>query len=298
MRITKIEITNYKSIKEPVEINFYNGLPTVLIGKNGSGKTNILEALSAVAEANGNYFVMRKELPLKYKVHIRLEKEDAERLFPGKSIDEKCEFAACSGEDCKINRIESEYLVPLLRMEIDEISELAGELQDALDTYTKQLNKIAYGENEHPLQGLQIINFKNSTTNYDFLKSRVELVIKEAEKFANSVKQNFAAEESSLKFGYVDYYGLNDSKYLSFKLRYVKPDLAPLLWSYLSFLFDFLQNTLPEVITELFIAGFAESSTNMRKVLVHNVLRKIRRGLISFTASEIEHFCTFLVRKT
>lgn len=89
MRITKIEITNYKSIKEPVEINYYNGLPTVLIGKNGSGKTNILEALSAVAEANGNYFGMRKELPLKYKVHIRLEKEDAERLFPGKSIDEK-----------------------------------------------------------------------------------------------------------------------------------------------------------------------------------------------------------------
>lgn len=228
MRITKIEITNYKSIKKPVEINVYNGLPTVLIGKNGSGKTNILEALSAVAEANGNYFGMRKELPLKYKVHILLEKEDAERLFPGKSIDEKCEFAACSGEDCKINRIESECLIPLLRMEIDEISELAGELKDALDTYTKQLNKIAYGENEHPLQGLQIINFKNSTTNYDFLKSRVELVIKEAEKFANSVKQNFAAEESFMKFGYVDYYyGLNDPEQLSFKLHYVKPDLAP-----------------------------------------------------------------------
>lgn len=227
MRITKIEITNYKSIKEPVEINLYNGLPTVLIGKNGSGKTNILEALSAVVEANGNYFGMRKELPLKYKVHIRLEKEDAERLFPGKSIDEKCEFVACSGEDCKINRIESECLIPLLRMEIDEISELAGELKDALDTYTKQLNKIAYGENEHPLQGLQIVNFKNSTTNYDFLKSRVELVIKEVEKFACFVKENFAAEESFMKFGYVDYYGLNDSKYLSFKLRYVKPDLAP-----------------------------------------------------------------------
>ena len=228
MRITKIEIQNYKSIKEPVEINFYNGLPTVLIGKNGSGKTNILEALSAIAEANGNYFGLRKELPISYKVHIRLEKEDAERLFPGKSIDEKCEFAACSGEDCKIDRIESEYLVPLLRSEVDEISELAGELKGALDTYTKQLNKIAYGENEHPLRGLQIINFKNSTTSYDFLKGQAEMVIREAEKFACFVKENFAAEESSLKFGYVDYYyGLNDSKYLSFKLRYVKPDLAP-----------------------------------------------------------------------
>ena len=228
MRITKIEITNYKSIKEPVEINLYNGLPTVLIGKNGSGKTNILEALSAIAEANGNYFGLRKELPMSYKVHIRLEKEDAERLFPSKSIDEKCEFVACSGEGCKINRIESEYLVPLLRMEIDEISELAGELKDALDTYTKQLNKIAYGENEHPLQGLQIINFKNSTTSYDFLKRQVEMVIREAEKFAGFVKENFAAEESFMKFGYVDYYyGLNNPEQLSFKLHYVKPDLAP-----------------------------------------------------------------------
>lgn len=228
MRITKIEITNYKSIKEPVEINFYNGLPTVLIGKNGSGKTNILEALSAIAETNGNHFGLRKELTLSYKVHIRLEKEEAERLFPGESIEEEYEFAACSGDNCKINRIESECLVPLLRLEVDEISELAGELKGALDTYTKQLNKIAYGENEHPLRGLQIINFKNSTTSYDFLKGQAEMVIREAEKFAGFVKENFAAEESSLKFGYVDYYyGLNDSKYLSFKLRYVKPDLAP-----------------------------------------------------------------------
>ena len=228
MRITKIEITNYKSIKKPVEINLYNGLLTVLIGKNGSGKTNILEALSAIAEANGNYLGLRKELPMSYKVHIRLEKEDVERFFPSKSIDEKCEFVACSGEGCKINRIESEYLVPLLRMEIDEISELAGELKDALDTYTKQLNKIAYGENEHPLQGLQIINFKNSTTSYDFLKRQVEMVIWEAEKFAGFVKENFAAEESFMKFGYVDYYyGLNNPEQLSFKLHYVKPDLAP-----------------------------------------------------------------------
>ena len=228
MRITKIEIANYKSIKEPVEIKFYNGLPTVLIGKSGSGKTNILEALSAIAEANGNHFGLRKELMLSYKVHIRLEKEDAERLFHGESIEEEYEFAACSGDNCKIDRIESECLVSLLRLEVDEISELAGELKGALDTYTKQLNKIAYGENEHPLRGLQIINFKNSTTSYDFLKGQAEMVIREAEKFAGFVKEYFAAEESSLKFGYVDYYyGLNDSKYLSFKLRYVKPDLAP-----------------------------------------------------------------------
>lgn len=228
MRITKIEITNYKSIKEPVEINLYNGLPTVLIGKNGSGKTNILEALSAIAEANGNYFGLRKDLPLKYKVHICLEKEDIERLFPGKSIDEEGEFVACSGENCKIDRIESEYLVPLLRSEVDEISGLANELKDALDTYTKQLNKIAYGENEHPLQGLQIINFKNSTTSYDSFKFQVEFVLGQTEKLIKSIIQNFCVEECSFKFGYIpDYYQLGDLERLCFKLRYVKPDLAP-----------------------------------------------------------------------
>lgn len=229
MRITKIEITNYKSIKEPVEINLYNGLPTVLIGKNGSGKTNILEALSAVAEANGNYLGPRRELPMSYKVHIRLEKEDAERLFPGKSIAEKCEFVACSGEDCKINRIESECLIPLLKMEIDEISELAGELNDALDTYTKQLNKIVYGaRNEQPLRGYRITDFHDSTTNYDAIKFQVEFVLEQTEKLIKSIIQNFCIEECSFKFGYIpDYYQLGDLERLCFKLRYVKPDLAP-----------------------------------------------------------------------
>lgn len=188
MRITKIEIQNYKSIKEPIAINFYNGLPTVLIGRNGSGKTSILVALNAIAEANGNYFGLRKELSMSYKVHIRLEKEDAEKLFSGKSTDEKCEFAACSGEDCKIDRIESESLVPLLRSEIDEIYDLAGELKGALDTYKEQLNKIAYNErNEQPLRGYQIADFQDSTTNYDTIKFQVEFVLEQAKKLAESL---------------------------------------------------------------------------------------------------------------
>ena len=229
MRITKVEIQNYKSIKEPVEINFYNGSPIVLIGKNGSGKTSILEALSAIAEANGNCFGLHKELPLKYKVHIRLEKEDSERLFPGKNVDKEYEFAACSGEDSKIDRIESKCLIPLLRMEIDEISDLANELKCALDTYKKQLIKIAYAESkEQPLRRYQISGFRNSTTNYDAIKSQVEFVLEQVEKLAESIKQSFCSEECSFKFGYIpDYYQLGDLERLCFKLRYVKPDLAP-----------------------------------------------------------------------
>lgn len=229
MRITKIEIANYKSIKEPVEINFYNGFPTVLIGKNGSGKTNILEALSAIVETNDNYFGLRKELSMSYKVHIRLEKEDAEKLFPGKSIDEKYEFVACSGEKCKINRIESEYFVSLLKSEIEEMIALGNELKDALDTYKEQLNKIAYNErDEQPLRGYRITDFQDSTTNYDSLRFQVKFVLEQTEKLAESLLQNFCIEECSFKFGYIpDYYQLSDLERLCFKLRFVKPDLAP-----------------------------------------------------------------------
>ena len=147
---------------------------------------------------------------------------------PAKALTKNAN-AACSGEDCKIDRIESEYLVPLLRMEIDEISELAGELKDALDTYTKQLNKIAYGErNEQPLRGYRITDFHDSTTNYDTIKFHMEFVLEQTEKLIKSIIQNFCVEESSFKFGYIpDYYQLSDLERLCFKLHYVKPDLAP-----------------------------------------------------------------------
>ncbi|MDD6095069.1 MAG: AAA family ATPase [Clostridia bacterium] len=229
MKITKMEINNYKSIKEPIEINFYDTLPTVLIGKNGSGKTNILEALDAIAQANSNYYGLSKELSLNYKVHICLSKDDIARLFPGKSIDEeKCRFIAYSGENCKIDRIESEYLVPLLNSEICEIYDLANELKKALNTYIKQLNKIAYnGRDEIPVRGFQITDFRNSTTDFESLKFQMEFVIEEAEKLADSLMQSFESNENSFRFGYVyNYFSENDAKKLSFQLRYIEPDLA------------------------------------------------------------------------
>ena len=74
MELISIEIESYKSIKTPVAISFFDGLPTVLIGKNGSGKTNVLKALSAVALANTNYHGDREKGQIAYHPtldHIR-----------------------------------------------------------------------------------------------------------------------------------------------------------------------------------------------------------------------------------
>ena len=230
MKIKKIVIRNYKSIKEPVEINFTDSLPTVLIGKNGSGKTNILEALSAIAEANENYFGIGRDTTFDYEVHMQLSDEDVAELFPGKNIDaSKCNFVAYPGENIKINRIESEYLVPLLNAEAVNIKSTAEELKKAVGTYKKQLEKTAYGERkELPIRGFEIEDFKNSTTSYDLLKYQVEFTVDKAEKFADSILSNFENGETAFNFNYVyNYYHRDDMEKLKFKLKYVKPDLAP-----------------------------------------------------------------------
>jgi recombinational DNA repair ATPase RecF len=47
MKITKIEIENYKSIKEKIAINF-NANFFGLLGFNGAGKSNILNAINII----------------------------------------------------------------------------------------------------------------------------------------------------------------------------------------------------------------------------------------------------------
>ena len=81
MKLIKIDINNYKSIASPVSVNFQDGLPTVLIGKNGSGKSNLLEALEHIASTNANPTGKYRAGGLRYKAHIRLEKDEFAKLF-------------------------------------------------------------------------------------------------------------------------------------------------------------------------------------------------------------------------
>ena len=144
MTLTKIEIIKYKSIIAPTTINFNEGLPTIFIGKNGSGKTNVLEALEAIAKANSQAYYNGRAKDLEYKVYFKLSKEEINRLLPGIEYDEKkSEVVAYSTDDgIRINRIESEYLVPELKKVVLDIREIAIKLKAALDLYKKQLYKL------------------------------------------------------------------------------------------------------------------------------------------------------------
>ena len=234
MKLIKIDINNYKSIASTVSVNFQDGLPTVLIGKNGSGKSNLLEALEHIASTNANFPGKYSASGLRYKAHIRLEKDEFEKLFPSEAyLEEKATFAAySSGKDTlHIDTIESEYIVPLLEKELVDVRSIADELNTAIEDYEKTLQKIACDDRDAlSLRGYELTDGKGNTTNCEFLKSRASLfadqVKRMAELYADGIKTDNSFVFSNYHYGIGTLYPPH-TELVPFKLRYRKPELAP-----------------------------------------------------------------------
>ena len=232
MELIKIKIENYKSITEPVGVEFHRNLPTVLIGKNGSGKSNILEALEHIASTNSNLPGKYSAGGLRYKAYIRLDNSEFAKLFPNEEYsEEKAEFFAypSAKDDLHINTIESDTIVPLLRKELDNVLELTNELEKSVANYEKALEKIACDDRDSiSLSSYEIVDAKGNTTNYDVLKSQSQFFIDEIKRLSKSFIQNFKSENTlvfSLPHYMLDLYSPH-TELNPFKLRYKAPKLA------------------------------------------------------------------------
>ena len=229
MELTKIEIESYKSIKAPVTISFVEGLPTILIGKNGSGKSNVLEALSAIALANTNYYgIGGKERPA-YRAYIQLSEEDVATMLPDVVYDKnKCEIVAySSGSDLKIDRVRSEYIVSSIRKEIADIRDLASQLKDAVDLYEKQLIKISHdGYEELPICCYNLKDDNGGLTNYNSICYQAGYFISCINEILEQILKNFSDDEQAFSFVSNNYMPFKSSKPQFFRLEYVEPSLA------------------------------------------------------------------------
>lgn len=229
MELISIEIESYKSIKTPVTISFFDGLPTVLIGKNGSGKTNVLEALSAIALANTNYYGDREKGQIAYHAHIQLTEEDVTAMLPEVVYDkDKCEVIAySSGNDLKIDRLHSEYIVSSIKKEIVDIRDLALQLKDAVDSYEKQLAKISHnGYEELPIHCYNLKDSNGGLTNYNILFYQTEYFINHVSEFLDKMLKTFEDDETALTFIAQTPLYLRIDENKPFRLEYVEPALA------------------------------------------------------------------------
>ena len=89
MELIKIELENYKSITESIGVEFHKNLPTVLIGKNGSGKSNVLEALEHIASTNSNLPGKYSARELRYKAYFVWKIANSQNYFQMRNIQRK-----------------------------------------------------------------------------------------------------------------------------------------------------------------------------------------------------------------
>ena len=232
MELIKIEIENYKSITAPICIEINKNLPVVLIGKNGSGKSNILEALEHIASTNSNLPGKYGAGGLRYKAYLRLDNSEFSKLFPNEEYsEEKAVFSAYSSakDGLHINTIESDTIVPLLRKELDNVLELTNELEKAVDSYEKALKKIECDDRDSlSLRGYDIIDSKGNTTNYDVLKFKSQFFIEQIRQLSNSFVSNIKSENIfcfSLPHYTLELYPPH-AEFTPFKLRYKAPEIA------------------------------------------------------------------------
>ena len=230
MHLTQIDILKYKSIKDPVSVYFNEGKVVTLIGKNGSGKTNVLEALNYVFEANAKLnFYTRHSIELKYKAYIKLEKEDIETILPEVkyNADNNVLIAYNYGEGLKIDTIESESLIPLLKQEILDIRVLAQQLRKLLLEYVKIVESVCIEDRGNTsLIGFTLQDHKDHTTNFYSLKNHIDYNVKQAIELTDGLLKCFDDKENIFHYianNYIGFYGLND---LEFKLEYDEPELS------------------------------------------------------------------------
>jgi len=241
MELKKIEIENYKSITESVCIDFYKSLPTVLIGKNGSGKSNILEALEHIASANSGIHGNNSADGLRYKVHICLGKDEFKKLFPSvKYSEEKATFTAypSTKNSLRLDTIKSKSIVPLLKKEFEDIRTVTKELRKAIKGYENALGKIECNDyDDISLRCYAIVDGKNNTTNYESLKNQLDNFIKEvdiiSDSFISGIKTDDTFVFSNPNFDYRTVHS-HHSELIPFKLCYREPELANFEQKYIS----------------------------------------------------------------
>ena len=181
MKLQKIRILNYKSIKESIEIPFTNeGGIVTFIGKNGSGKTNILQAMRKSIIKQAGYYNGGKET-IRSQYTLKVSKEDKEKYFSSVNV-EKCEDEIVvdftNGEE-HIKKVQAPILTVSVGQYKEKLEKLFKRIKNAGKNYVDKLKGIEQKFELSYYPNMQIVDEKDRISFLDSYKiSYIENEIK------------------------------------------------------------------------------------------------------------------------
>ena len=145
MKIKSVTINKYKSITKPVTINFDENL-IVFIGKNGSGKSNILEALNCIFSQNVSAqgsVLNRAELDAEISLVLSEEEVNSLKKFSDfDGNDMEITVGIKEGHAKTSYTIRNSQYVSILRKQYDAIVKLGNKIIPALQEYKDKLHSV------------------------------------------------------------------------------------------------------------------------------------------------------------
>lgn len=197
MDLQKIRILNYKSIKESIEIPFTNeGGIVTFIGKNGSGKTNILQAIRKSIIKQTGYYNGEKET-IRSQYTLKVSKKDKEKYFSSVNV-EKCEDEIVvdftNGEE-HVKKVQAPILTVSVGQYKEKLEKLFKRIKKAGKNYVDKLKGIEQKFDLSYYPNMQIVDEKDRISFLDsykisYIENEIKRQIEEIREYLLSTFEN------------------------------------------------------------------------------------------------------------
>ncbi|MDE5766012.1 MAG: AAA family ATPase, partial [Clostridia bacterium] len=223
MNIKSIKIKKYKSISSPQTIEIGNGGLVTLIGKNGSGKTNILEAVNNVFEINRREYYYGR-IGVQYSVILELDNDILNEFKENiKCLQDRFievynnNNGRGNDSDCwKVNVFRSQMFAEALKSAASDLKNQASELSDKLKIFKKKLSEIQIKDNEYNDGYFYTIEDLPRPQSYEIQARIYDSSISSLLEDVDEIVKTIYNEEHEIKLNGFDGYSYRQHKILKF----------------------------------------------------------------------------------
>lgn len=249
MKLKKMIISQYKSIRKPIEIDFSQNL-LCFVGKNGSGKTNILRAIKQFFSVDQHHNERAD-----YKLIYELNDDEIENFSDEVEFDKEMRIVEVesSYRDFRATRVKAKIHELSISKWENQLRGLKNKIVENFECYYKKLSEITIEELSKKNKTSSRIDIVSATNFYRFerssddSKTKMETIVNTLERF---MSDNFKKGKINIDYDEVQslpYIHVPSLRVLSKESLYIDPLLA----TFTDINYDEYEKTIDRINSEL-----------------------------------------------